>query len=321
MGLSGSGAGEYKRILDPEALLVFSLEAARYDPRLFDEIIDWLIKNGGVMDIQRLRGIIKSRNPGTQALLGAVAAILMKEAKSYRRKWQSLSRCGRNKGIDKKEILFKTRDNKDYPVIGGEDDIFSEYALSRPVFSASGKSKKANPKKPSNIRFMLRSLLGTGSRAECILYLMTHDWGHPSRVADAIGLSVRGTQDALIDLAGSGLVLEGRPGKRKKEYRLSQGKWWKFLLDIDIEETRPPEWINWIAMYESLSGVLSLLNNISETDSDYIRSSKMRQSMDTIVKRLMESEMELPPFPGPNIPPRKYEKEFKEFISKILEQS
>lgn len=40
---------------DPEALLLFTLQIARDDARLFDEVLDWLAVNAGVMSVRRLR--------------------------------------------------------------------------------------------------------------------------------------------------------------------------------------------------------------------------------------------------------------------------
>ena len=42
LGVSGTTSFREERIIDPEALLLFSLSACRHDPRLFDEIIERL---------------------------------------------------------------------------------------------------------------------------------------------------------------------------------------------------------------------------------------------------------------------------------------
>ena len=47
------------RAADPEALLVLALHVGRHDPRLFDEILDWLARNLGVVSTQRLRNLGK----------------------------------------------------------------------------------------------------------------------------------------------------------------------------------------------------------------------------------------------------------------------
>ena len=45
LGVAGYADGEDNWVIDPEALLLFSLSISRYDQRLFDEILDWLTIN------------------------------------------------------------------------------------------------------------------------------------------------------------------------------------------------------------------------------------------------------------------------------------
>jgi hypothetical protein len=54
---------------DPEALVVFTLEVARDDPRLFDELLDWLVANERLVSVRRLRAMC--RTPDDQRLLDA----------------------------------------------------------------------------------------------------------------------------------------------------------------------------------------------------------------------------------------------------------
>jgi hypothetical protein len=42
-------------ILNPETLLIHSLQFARYEARLFDQIISWVATNGHWWDVARLR--------------------------------------------------------------------------------------------------------------------------------------------------------------------------------------------------------------------------------------------------------------------------
>ncbi len=42
---------------DPEALIVFTLEAARREPRLFDELLDWMLTNETLLSVRRLRAL------------------------------------------------------------------------------------------------------------------------------------------------------------------------------------------------------------------------------------------------------------------------
>jgi hypothetical protein len=44
---------------DIEALLLLTFEVARADPRLFDEVLDWLVTNEHLISVRRLRTLAK----------------------------------------------------------------------------------------------------------------------------------------------------------------------------------------------------------------------------------------------------------------------
>jgi hypothetical protein len=318
LGVAGGARAEDMWIIDPEALLIFSLEMARYEPRLFDEILDWLVVNGKWIDIQRLRGIVKNKDKKTKRLMSTVAFYISKEAKTYQRKWRTLGLLNRRDSSTQDEILFKTKEESPYPEPDKGFAIFHDYGFLRGDFSLRKMSKPVSVAGGSNIRFLLRGLLGIGSRSECILYLLTHEAGHPSEVADAIGISVRGTQDALIELSESGLVLTRIKGKRKIEYWLSQKRWWEFLSGANYEEVKIPVWLDWISLYSALMSVWNVLGEVAKTRSDYMRSSKLREAMETISIEFSKSGLDLPHIPGSDVRPERYEMEFQNFIAKVL---
>lgn len=51
MGVSGTPRRADRWAADPEALLLFTLEVARADARLFDEVLDWLALNERLMSV------------------------------------------------------------------------------------------------------------------------------------------------------------------------------------------------------------------------------------------------------------------------------
>lgn len=135
----------------------------------------------------------------------------------------------------------------------------------------------------------------------------------------AIGISVRGAQDALIDLSRSGLVLTRTKGKRKIEYWLSHERWWEFLSRESIAEFKEPTWIDWIALYSALSRVWADLNEISkEKVTDYMRSSRLRDSLEAVGNEFSKSGLDIPPIPGKNIKPHEFEKAFETFITEVF---
>ena len=318
LGVAGGARTEDVWVIDPEVLLVFSLEMARYEPRLFDEVLDWLVVNGKWIDIQRLRGIIKTKKEETRRLLSAVACYTSHEAKIYQRKWQALAQLNRAASTTQREILFKTKDGKPHPNPREVLLVFYDYGFLRGEFSLRKMSKSVSVTAGNTLRFLLRSLFGIGSRSECILYLLTHEAGHPTEIASAVGISVRGTQDTLIELAESGLVLTRVKGKRKIEYWLSQKRWWEFLSAMTIEDMKVPVWLDWISLYSALMSVWEILQEIEKTKSDYMRSSKLRDAMEAISIEFSKSKLDLPSIPGSGVRPEKFEEEFQNFITKVL---
>ncbi len=186
-------------IIDPEALLVFSLEITRYEPRLFDEILNWLIVNSKWIDIQRLRGIVKNKDKIVQQLSGAMAGFLAAKENTYRRKWASFANEHVAENKNKKESLFITKEGKFYPTAQERSKSFSNYGFIREEVQIYKKALEASVAPLCNVRILLRALFSIGSRSECILYLLTHESGQSADTAEAIGRSVRGTQDNLVE--------------------------------------------------------------------------------------------------------------------------
>jgi hypothetical protein len=318
IGVLGEARAREAWVIDPEAMLVFTLELGRYEPRLFDEVVDWLVTNGRWIDIQRLRGILRRSTDESRRLIGAVSEFLSSQGQE--RKWKNLAKLYLKNIPKEGEPLFPVRYKKDVALMITipVEDLFSRYGFYRPIFKPSRKSREVIPTADSNIRFMLRALFGVGSRAECVLYLLTHDGGHPSEVAKAIGISIRGAQDALIELSKSGLILTRAAGKRKIEYWLSQERWWEFLAKGSFESIKRPVWIDWIALFKALSKVWEALLEIGDAKSEYMKSSKLRDAMELVGNEFARSGVDISPIPGRGIRPENYSKAFENFIMKVF---
>ena len=318
IGVLGEASVREQWIIDPEALLIFTLEVGRHEPRLFDEVMDWLVTNGHWIDTQRLKGILRKNSEETCRLMGAVSRFLVSQGQE--RKWANLANFCFKNIPEEGELLFPIRYQKHVGMIIGVpvDDLFSKYGFFRAPLIPSKKSRETTPTTGANIRFMLRGLFGIGSRAECILYLLTHEAGYPSEVAKAIGISFRGAQDMLIELSKSGLVRTRIKGKRKIEYWISQKQWWEFLSKESIEEFRKPVWIDWISLLNALLKVWSTLLEIGDTKSEYLKSSKLRDAIELVENDFAQSGIDIPPIPGRDVRPEDYAKAFEAFIIRVF---
>ncbi|MFH0796157.1 MAG: hypothetical protein V2A65_03765, partial [Candidatus Omnitrophota bacterium] len=252
--------------------------------------------------------------------MGAAAAWLAKE--SNERKWKNIADfCKPAADVHKDHTasLFFEKDGHPYPAPKDAEPAFLSCGFFREPLNLRRLTREVPITSHLTIRFLLRALFGVGSRAECLIYLLTHDGGHPAEVAKAIGLSIRGTQDILIDLSRSGLVLTRIKGKRKIEYWLSQERWWEFLSRGSLAEIKRPVWIDWIALFSALSGVWSALTETGREElSDYMRSSRLRDSLELVSAEFSRSGLDIPAMPGKNIKPQEYESAFESFIVHVF---
>jgi hypothetical protein len=164
MGLSGAAPKRREeRATDPEALLLFTLHVARHDPRLFDEVLDWLALNTPLVSTHRLRNLC------TDATDRALAEAALGWAATARRRQPPAQGNHPAPEGDALEPLFPTLPSPS----GALEPAFSRHGFARPPLSASDKSQPPRPQDPINFAFRLRRLLGLGVRAEVIRTLLT----------------------------------------------------------------------------------------------------------------------------------------------------
>lgn len=324
LGVLGESGAEDDWVLDPEALLVFSLQIARYEPRLFDEILSWVVTNGSHLDAARLRNQVKG-NPDTGRCLGAVLQYAIRHEKQ--RKWKNLAVfCGglwkKQPQADSTEALFLTKAGEPYPfasVVGAQPDAdFMMFFLDRRKIEHLREGHEVPINAKANLRFLLRSLFGIGSRSECLAYLLTHDGGEARMVAEEIGLFWLGVQQTLADMKDSGLVLARAKGKRKIEYWISHKRWWDFLAYSGQEITQP-KWLDWGAIYPALWGLWQTVDALSRgAESDYMKASKLHDSLEILEREFTRAGYDLPRIPPTGAPPDLYQKTALQFLGQIF---
>lgn len=300
LGVPGTLSRSKEIILDPEALLVFSLQLGRYEPRLFDEILNWLVENGHWLDAARLRRILPHHEPETARVVGAALQFCLTH--SAERKWKNLARfC---ESIFKKQplaeftpVLFKEKSGKDYPLTlrGNSDPDFALFHLDRSKIKKLRESNSVPINTAGNIRFYLRSLFGVGGRAECILYLLTNEGGRVRDIAEGVGLFWLSVQQLLDDLIVSGLVSTRQKGK-KTEYWLSHERWWSFLAYHNKTKVASPRWHNWIALYSGMLQAWRTIEDLVQKPvSDYMTISKLQDCVEHLSREFARGGLDVPP--------------------------
>ena len=283
LGVAGAAAASPGWFIDPEPLIPFSLELARRDPRTFDEILDWLFKNGEWINVQRLVSVVQTDHVGSSRLVQAVAAAIMNRRRDSR--WQQARRLGPADHV-KTEPLFIIN-GQPWDAVKEADEVFLEYGFARSRTSTRGMSRAIPMTNPRCLAFKSRSLFGVSVRADVIAYLVARGSGHPSQISRLLGFSQKQVQDVLVEMAQSTLVRVRSVGRRK-EYQLDPERWWPFLLGPDVQ---PVQWIDWRALMRGLStlwrGVVAA--SAAKPSSDYVASSNARKAMRSAREDLMAS--------------------------------
>jgi len=253
LGISGNARLVEKWVLDPEALVLFTCTIGRYEPRIFDSMLEWLSFNQRLLNIQRLKTINQRGNFEGKQLLAAIAHLLMKPAS--RSKWERLSE---KIFIDstKSEQLFKLKDGSPHPRLGDSDDAFAKAGYIRQKFRQRKTVVQFKPGLSANLILKLRALFGLNSRCEIISYLLTHKEANPTEIAAVTGYSSKTIYNAISDMYMSG-KLNKRVSGKESLYSFGDNSWENFLCPAG----RTADWMNWPAAFRALEIIWMALDN------------------------------------------------------------
>lgn len=300
LGVLGGGAEAHAWLLDPEALIAGTMRFGRYDPRLFDAVLDWLTVNGNWISSTRLQRMQKKMLLEDQRVLSAVAGVLIETVGSV--KWKGLrSREVTEEDSGSPVPLFLRRDDMPLPRGRHEDQVFRGFGFVRPPWQRRELATPASARKPEALRIRLRGLFGITSRSEILLFLLTHPRAHPSLVARQVHYAQPPVAKAMAELATSGLIAERRIG-REREYGLDTPAWLRFLSLDEI-----PRWANWALVFRSLGEICQGTRALqSKRLSPAILGSELWQRAQEAASLLHRSEVEFTFRGSPQGEPERY---------------
>ena len=166
MGVSGAAPRtRERRVADPEALLLFTWEVGRHDPRLFDEVLDWLVLNEALISVQRLRNLC----------VDDMDRALVDGGLTWAARWRPRARLAARARADEAAASPKALFVGLSAPRGTPEPSFARVGLLRPDFEPSRKSQPPDFAAPINLAFRLRRFLGIGARAEAVRLLLTAD--------------------------------------------------------------------------------------------------------------------------------------------------
>jgi len=266
MGVSGAAPrAAAVRAQDPEALMVLTLEIARAEPRLFDEMLDWVALNERLLSLRRLRGMCVDMEDSQ--LVSAAA------------RWLGWERPRDDPPAELRNLF----------ALGGpvpeQDPSFASAGLLRPLLERSGRSITPDLAMPINLSLRLRAILGVGIRAEVLRIMLTAQTGllPAASLARTSTYAKRNVHDALGWLAEASVIDAALIGGEFR-YTIDPSRWAP-LLDLTVEEL--PSHVEWGTIFGVLRIVLRWARRPETAQaSDYIVSSQARQLLEEIAPHL-----------------------------------
>lgn len=242
---------------DLEALLVFSLDVARADPRLFDEILDWLVRNEELLSVRRLRTLARrGRDPSlVEGMLGWLATQRPK------------ARFARVRGPATVQTPQRLFFDEGFP-IRSPNEQFLEHGWLRPDVRPSGNARQPVLRDAISFGLRLRRLLGPGARAESVRVLLCTD--APTLTASVItrsaAFSKRNVLEALRELEEAEVVSAARVGHEAR-YAIYRERW-AALLEL---RSPFPAHMEWVQLFGALGAILEWLRVGAPSEaSDYL---------------------------------------------------
>jgi hypothetical protein len=272
MGVLSSSSQFSPWAADPEALLLLTFEVGREEPRLLDEVLDWLVVNERLISVQRLRNL--ARDEADRALVEAVIGWL-----GERRKRPRLGAIPMPAERDEPQPFFR---NSQLPV-EDPDPAFLAQGFLKPRTQPSGKSQSPALNEPIDFAFRLRLLLGIGVRAEAIRVLLTTQAPRidVQTLALSTGYTKRNVQEAVTALSAAGALNSWEMGNVQR-FEASRESWARFLgLD------RLPQHVDWPQLFAAYRKVLRwLADPAHQSLSEYMLASEARSLVEEVTPDL-----------------------------------
>jgi hypothetical protein len=271
MGISAAPRRSDPWAADPEALLLLTLEVGRDEPRLFEEVFDWVVVNERLLGVQRLRNLCVDEDD--RALVGATLAAAGRLRK--RPRFQG------NRPVERKsppQFFYRRLSHRVDP-----DPAFLEFGFLKPPGEFQGRSGSPDMSAPINFAFRLRSLLGVSARAEAMRVLLGAQAPYYSvaALAESTGFAKRNVQEAVAGLRAAGVVRTSTVGNEQRVAVPVER--WAALLEAE----RLPEHVDWPQLLSAFRLLLRWLQDpANEELTEYMLASESRLLLESIAPDL-----------------------------------
>jgi len=288
LGVFGSAPVWEKTVIDPEALILATCYFGRYEARLFDTMLEWLLMQNSCINVQRLKGVSITGLFSGKPLLSAIADMM--PTPGQRLKWSACAVPRQHTKDLERQPLFFLQSGQPLPVVGQLDDCFKAHGYLRNPFSVRGVTGKFDSQNKACLLLKLRALIGVSARADILAYLMCHTSGSPRSMARFLMFYPATIAKALVEMEESGCISHVGDGL-KKMYTLTEP-----ILNCSADKHEVLPMPNWIILFNALER-LHLFCNSSErsNESALEQASGLRHLLDDehVLSQLQQSGIRL----------------------------
>lgn len=259
LGIASHVEPETNWFIDLEALVLSTLVLGLKDARLLNASIEWLIKNGEWLSLQRVKRIAKvfTRSPAElspqfgplldSAAFGLLGEILRKEGQKG---WSAEGVSSQRTEKTEYEALFRNFQKRDI--------------VTEPVLQS-----------PSLLQLRLRGVFGVGARVEVITYLLSHKSGNSNAMAKEVFYDQKSIYRILEKWHKAGLLAKvKRP--RVGTFTLEKKEEWINTLGLK----GMPVFLNWVNVFHLFNQVLRALSLQPWSEDEYMLSSFFRDILE-----------------------------------------
>lgn len=240
--VKNQSARKVQSLVDPEALVLFSLLFIEDERRLADLVRDWVVLNSDLLSVQRMKNLAKDYSKAVQpeltTRLELLASIAVENGKDFR--WRSLMKRSGSR-------------------INTERDRVHHFGLTarysrgaRGATESKTRAVRAPLTDPSALLLRLRLGLGVGVKADVLGYLLGkgEEPVPVRRITAATEYSTVSVRRAVDDLAAAGFIqaLDRQPAG----YRAERERWAEFLR---VPAT--PVWLYWHQCFAFVSAFVA----------------------------------------------------------------
>ena len=285
LGIYANVPPETKRVIDLEVLICATMSYGRYDPRLFDEALDWIAANAKIISLDRLKKIADIFGPRCKACLGASIDYL--EEKTNNHRFLSLIDRWNESKLEKKENLFVSWGSGRALPVKQADPTFLAWGFLRNKPNLRGLSSKPDLSNDANLFLRLRKLFGVTSRASVIGYLLLKGEGNSMQISKAVYVNQRNVYGILGELAEGRFLLQWS-GKRESIFSIDRELWLDFF---GIQKGLT--YIGWAELFLAFQLLLDdWVSSPEAYSTEYLASSRLREKAPDLLKLLRAAGME-----------------------------